>query len=277
MRRPTAHTLARLLSPKSLYQRAHQAHYQDAGHGFDAFGLNPDWVALVLGAMEPIYKRYFRVTSYGAEHIPATGAAILAANHSGSLPFDGMMLWADVLHQTEPPRVPRVVMDHFVGLLPFVGALFARAGGVGGSRGNMHALLDAGELVGVFPEGVPGVGKRFSERYQLQAWRAGHVEMAIRHQVPVVPVAFVGPEEQMPQLARLPIRAFGAPYLPITATPLPLPVHYHVHYGRPIDFGRYAPAQADDPQIVRAGAEEVKAAVQSLIDAGLAARKGVFA
>ena len=251
--------------------------FSDAGHGYDPFGLHPDGVAFGLVATRLLYERWFRVDSRGAENIPRAGGAILAANHSGTLPFDAAMLWADVVRHTDPPRVPRPVMDHFVGELPIVGTIFSRAGGVGGSRGNTRALLEAGELLLVFPEGTEGIGKPFRDRYRLQGWRVGHAELAIRYGVPVIPVGLVGAEEQLPQVARLPISLFGAPYLPVAATPFPLPVHYHVRYGEPIALHeRYEPDRADDPAVASAAAEEVRAAVEALIARGLSERPGVF-
>ena len=102
--------------------------------------------------------------------------------------------------------------------------LFARCGVVGGSRGNAKALLEAGEMLMIFPEGTPGIGKPFSDRYQLQEWRQGHCELAIRHSAPVVPVGIIGPEEQMPQVGLIKgLKAFGVPHLPVPATPFPLP------------------------------------------------------
>jgi len=273
-----ARLLSSALGGSEVRERASRLHFPDAGHGYDQFGLHPDFVALgeVIGS--PAYDRYFRVKSYGHHNIPSTGPGILAGNHSGVLPFDGMMMWVDVLRNTEPPRVVRPVADYFVPALPFLSTLFARCGVVGGSRGNARALLLAGELLQIFPEGTPGIGKPFSERYQLQEWRQGHCELAIRFGAPVVPVGIVGPEEQMPQLVRLPIRMGGIPYLPVPATPLPLPVRYHIHYGEPVRVDQeYDPSDADDPEKVAAAALRVKAAVQELLDQGLREREGVFA
>lgn len=252
----------------------------DAGHGFDAFGLNRQWVDFGVGLMRGMYDYWFRVKSYGHAHIPASGPVIVAANHSGTLPFDAMMLWADIVQKSEPLRVPRIVADHFVPNLPFVSTLFSRTGAVGGSRGNMQRLLKRGELVGVFPEGTPGIGKSFWERYQLQPWRVGHVELALKCRAPVVPVGIVGAEEQMPQLGKLPVgsKLFGAPYLPITLTPLPLPVRYHIRYGEPLRLHeRFDPAYAAEPEVLAEGAELVAAEVRRLLDEGLRERRGVFA
>jgi 1-acyl-sn-glycerol-3-phosphate acyltransferase len=165
-----------------------------------------------------------------------------------------------------------------VPLLPIMSTFFSRTGAIGGTRENFRKVLDAGELLLVFPEGTEGIGKPFSKRYELQSWRVGHAELAIRHQVPVVPVAVIGAEEQWPQIARLDrVKLFGAPFLPVPATPLPLPVHYHIYYGEPLALHEgLDPFAADDPAVVTAAALRVRDAVAALIERGLAERPGVF-
>lgn len=274
-----ANALAAATLPEDERDRLSALHFHDEGHGYDAFGLHPDFVALGDGIGWKLYKHYFRVKSYHPEHIPKTGPAILAGNHSGNIPIDGMMLWMDVLQQTDPPRVARPIADHFVSTLPFVSTFFARGGVVGGSRGNARKLLEGGELLMIFPEGTPGIVKPWAERYQLRRFRQGHAELAIRHGAPIVPVGFVGGEEQLPQLtsSRRLGKLLDIPALPIPAVPFPLPVRYHIHYGEPIHVEReFSPSDADDPEIVDAVARRVQAAVQDLLTQGLKLRKGVF-
>ena len=77
---------------------------------------------------------------------------------------------------------------------------------------------------------------------------------------------------------RAAIQMAGLPFIPVTLTPLPMPVHYHIHYGAPIRTDlEYRPEHADDPAAVREASARVKAAVQALLDKGLAERKGIFA
>lgn len=240
--------------------------------------MQPEWVRATVASSRFLYERYFRVTSHGIENVPLDGAVILAANHSGMLPIDGAMLYLDLVRGLDPPRVPRLVADLFVPRLPFVFTYFNRIGTVGGDRRTMHHLLEEGEMVVVFPEGTPGIGKPFRDRYKLQPFRVGHAELALRHRAPVVPVAIIGAEEQWPQLARIErFHLFGAPYLPVPATPLPMPVHFHVWYGEPLALHeRWSPEQADDPSVTEQAAEIVRTAVQLLIERGLEERKGVF-
>jgi 1-acyl-sn-glycerol-3-phosphate acyltransferase len=131
----------------------------------------------------------------------------------------------------------------------------------------VHQLLERGELLLIFPEGTVGIGKGRAERFRLREWRVGHVEMAIRHRAPVVPVAVVGPDEQYPLVWRVPLKPFGAPYLPISPHLVPLPVRYVIRYGEPIAVHEgHTVADADDPVVVQAAAERVRLAEQALID-----------
>jgi len=124
---------------------------------------------------------------------------------------------------------------------------------------------------------VPGIAKHFKDRYHLQDWRVGHVELAIRHRAPVVPVGVVGAEEQMPQIGRIPIQVAGLPFIPITLTPVPCPcatTSSTAPHPRP----RGLPPRAGRRSRRRArGRRRVKAAVQALVDQGLSERTGIFA
>jgi 1-acyl-sn-glycerol-3-phosphate acyltransferase len=269
-----ARKIAKLLNRKREDQL--DLSFTDAGHGYDIFGLNKDYVAFGDAIVRWIYEDYFRVKSIDNHNIPASGAAILAANHSGTLPIDAMMIWEDVLRNTTPNRAVRSITDHFVPTLPFFSTLFARCGAVGGSRGNAQALLEAGELLSIFPEGVPGISKLYSKKYQLQTWRKGHCALSIRFRAPVIPVGIIGAEEQMPTIAHIPAPK-PLPDIPIPITPIPLPVRYYIIYGEPIAFHEeFSPEDADNPEIVLAAAARVKAAVEVLIARGLKERVGVF-
>lgn len=264
--------------PADIRARIDELEFDDRGHGFDVFGMSRAGVATGLALSRFLYDVWFRVESNGIEHIPVTGAVVVACNHSGFLPLDAMMVGTDILRRGPRSRAARVVLDHFVPNLPWINVLFQRAGAVAGSRANCRAILASGGMLVVFPEGTPGIGKGFDKRYQLQPFRPGHAELAIRHRAAIVPTAVVGAEESWPQLTRFDrIRLFGAPYLPVPLTPLPLPVRFHLWYGEPIDVAsRYEPADSDRPDVVAALADEVRDRVAELLARGRAARSGWF-
>lgn len=279
-----ARRIARSLLGRDEVERLETVPLQDEGHGYDIFGAHRATRTFFTAAMAPIYDKWFRVEAFGRKNIPSEGPVVIAANHSGAIPMDAAMVLCDLNRFLDPPRLVRPLADHFVRGLPLAGALFARFGVVGGSRRNADEVLRRGGAVLVFPEGVPGIGKNFNERYQLKPFRRGHAELALRNGAPIVPTAVVGAEEQYIQVAKLP-GIMGTPHVPITPFfPLlgpvglvPLPVKYRIYYGEPIYFHeRYERRDADDPEVLMSLAAEVQGRVAELIEQGLDERNGWF-
>jgi 1-acyl-sn-glycerol-3-phosphate acyltransferase len=139
----------------------------------------------------------------------------------------------------------------------------------------------------VFPEGVKGTGKPFSERYRLQRFgRGGFVEVALRTGSPIVPVAVVGAEEIYPKLAdSKPLaKLLGAPFVPITPTlpwlgPLgliPLPSRWRIEFCEPIDLSEYPPEAADDRALLFEISERVRDTIQEQLYEALVRRGSAF-
>ena len=95
-------------------------------------------------------------------------------------------------------------------------------------------------------------------------------------------VGIVGPDEQFPLVFRLPMSAFGSPYVPLSlfpvpVVPLPMPVRYHIRYGAPLTWrDRFVPTDADRPERVAVAANETRAAVAQLIEQARRERQGLF-
>ncbi|MCZ7581926.1 MAG: 1-acyl-sn-glycerol-3-phosphate acyltransferase [Deltaproteobacteria bacterium] len=165
--------------------------------------------------------------------------------------------------------------------------MFARIGQVVGARRNFNDLLSNDELLAIFPEGTKGLGKPFSRRYQLARFNVGFIESALRYKAPIVPIAVVGAEEQLPMVGNLkPIaRLFNFPYFPITPFfpllgpigMLPMPVQYHIYYGKPLHFyEEYSAETINEPEKVRMLAHQVQMTIQDMLIAGLDQRQSVF-
>jgi 1-acyl-sn-glycerol-3-phosphate acyltransferase len=246
-------------------------------YGVDPYGFDIDFTVSAVAPFLWLYRKYFRVTLHGIEHVPADGRLLLVANHSGQLPFDAAMIEVALLIDMDPPRIARALVERWVPTLPFVAPFYARLGQVVGTPENCRRLLAAEEALLVFPEGVRGLNKTFDARYKLQAFSTGFMRLALEAGAPIVPIAVVGAEEQAPALVDLkPLaKLLGLPAFPITPylLPLPLPVHYHLHFGEPLRFT--GSPDAEDADLERQ-AGEVRAAVQRLVDQGLAQRPGVF-
>jgi len=269
--------LDRLIGEDERRRIAALAHLVEGETPFDRYGFSPDTTKSAFPFFHLLYRAYFRVKSEGHEHVPSEGPAVLVGNHGGILPFDAAMGVVDVLLHTDPPRLARAIVDRWAGSLPWVNVFYARVGQVIGTRENFSDLLDDGQLVLVFPEGIEGIRKTITQRYRLQAFRVGFIEQALRARAPIIPMAFIGSDDQAPILYDLkPLaRRLGLPTLPITPTfpwlgpvgLLPYPVSYRIVYGEPLNFHeRFGPEGADDARLVRYLANQVRRTVQVLID-----------
>jgi len=255
----------------------------------DPYGMDRELIEIVRPFLRFMYSTWWRVKAEGLEHVPADGRALLVANHSGVLPWDGAMIAMAVgdEHPVRPDRVVRSLHLHWFSTIPFVAPALAAMGQVPGLPENAVRLLENDELVCVFPEGLKGVGKLYKDRYKLARFgRGGFVQAALRARAPIVPVAVVGAEEIYPMLANAaPLaRLIGFPYFPITPFfpwlgPLgviPLPTRWSITFGEPISTEMYGPEAADDPLTVLGLAEMVRERIQTTIDAKLAERSSLF-
>jgi 1-acyl-sn-glycerol-3-phosphate acyltransferase len=254
----------------------------------DDFGLDPAYEARVQPLLDALYARYFRVSLTGAANIPTDGPALLVCNHSGTLPWDGVMLKTALRHARPRRRGLRWLIDDFVFHSPFLGSFLNRIGAVRACQENAERLLARGELLAVFPEGVKGIGKPWGERYKLERFgRGGHIKLALRSSVPVLPLAIVGAEETYPLLYKLRVfsKLLGVPFIPITPLfpwlgPLglvPLPSRWHIAVGEPMrELERLGKDAAEDSVLVNEHNGRLRAKVQSLVDQARSLRGPAF-
>jgi 1-acyl-sn-glycerol-3-phosphate acyltransferase len=244
-----------------------------------------DLVRAILPFGQWIYKWYWRVDTEGIENIPTEGAAVLACNHSGTIPVDGAMLKIAVL--TEHGRNPWLLAADLVFRFPILRELTKAAGNMRASRDETLPLLRKGELVGVFPEGFKGIGKGWAKRYQLQRFgRGGFVQVAMDTGAPIIPTAIVGAEEAFPMMYNVKsiASALKLPYFPITPFfpalgplgILPLPSKWIIAFGEPIPTAQYGPEGADDLQGVLEITERVRQTVQGMLAESLSKRRSAF-
>ncbi|HSE04102.1 MAG TPA: lysophospholipid acyltransferase family protein [Methylomirabilota bacterium] len=164
-----------------------------------------------------LLRRLFDLRIEGAERLPAAGPFILAANHHNYL--DGVVLGVAV-----PRPIAFLVMPRVFQATPLHPPFHRRIGSIPvrlerpdpGAIKRVLQVLDAGRVVGIFPEGP------FSQEGRLVRGQPGTAMVALRAGVPVVPAAIEGTYEALRG------RRF---YLP-RRRPLA------VRFGEPIHFGR---------------------------------------
>ncbi|MFF3555907.1 lysophospholipid acyltransferase family protein [Streptomyces tsukubensis] len=254
----------------------------------DEFGYDKELTDQVLmSLLRPLYDKYFRVEVKGIENIPAEGGALVVANHSGTLPLDGLMLQVAVHDRHPAGRHLRLLAADLVFMLPVVNELARKAGHTLACAEDAERLLERGEVVGVMPEGFKGIGKPFGERYKLQRFgRGGFVSTALRAGVPIVPCSIVGAEEIYPMIgnAKTLARVLGLPYFPVTPTfpllgPLgavPLPTKWTIQFGEPIPTDGYPAEAAEDPMLMFNLTDQVREQIQHTLYKLLVQRRSVF-
>ncbi|MEU0053216.1 lysophospholipid acyltransferase family protein [Streptomyces sp. NPDC006184] len=195
----------------------------------------------------PWLRLVFRPRIEGLEHVPASGAAIIAGNH---LSFADHFLMPAILKRritflakaeyfTGPGVKGRLTASFFrgAGQIPV-----DRSGKEAGRTAIREGLgvLGRGELLGVYPEGTR------SHDGRLYKGKVGVAVMALRAGVPVVPCAMIGTFEAQP---------------PGRVVPRIRPVT--IRFGRPLDFSRYA-GMEQEKAVLRAITDEIMYAVLAL-------------
>lgn len=243
-------------------------------YGYDPWGFHADVARRALLIMTLFYRYYFRVQTYGIENMP-DGRLLLISNHAGQIAIDATMIGVATVLEADPPRPVRGMGEYWLPTIPFFNVFMARAGGVVGTPKNCLDILEHGEAVIAFPEGVRGMNKPFSQRYQLQEFGYGFMRLALQTDTPIVPIAVVGSEEQAPSLGNFePLaRLLGMPAFPLVATPIPLPVRYHIYFGEPMEFrGNHN----DEDEVIGKKVDQVKSRIDDMLQTGLKRRTSIF-
>jgi 1-acyl-sn-glycerol-3-phosphate acyltransferase len=145
-----------------------------------------------------VFRLLFPLRVRGAEHVPASGPVILIANHiSGLDPFalaKACPRWPHFLAKEELFRIPgfSYVIRQW-GAIP----IDRFAADVGSARAALQ-VLRADEVLAIFPEGTRSVTG------ELQDFRPGTVNLALKRRVPVVPAAISGTNKVLRKGAMLP-------------------------------------------------------------------------
>jgi 1-acyl-sn-glycerol-3-phosphate acyltransferase len=197
----------------------------------------------------PLLHAVFRPWVRGEQHLPETGAAILASNHlsfsdSFFLPLvvqRRVTFLAKADYFTGPGLKGWLTAGFFrgVGQLPV-----DRSGGVASEAALRTGLrvLRRGELLGIYPEGTRSPDGR------LYRGKTGVARMALEAKVPVLPVAMIDTDKVQPPGRVIPkLGRIG------------------VVIGEPLDFSRYDGMEGDR-LVLRSITDEIMYALMTLSD-----------
>jgi 1-acyl-sn-glycerol-3-phosphate acyltransferase len=151
--------------------------------------------------LTPVVRAAYRLEVRGHEHVPASGPLVVAANHESML--DPFVLAAAI------PRSIRYLAKAELWRLPLLPWWLGSVEAIPVQRGRSDgdaiaaalAALEAGEVVGIFPEG--GVGRE-------GPWLRGAARVALATGAPLLPVRLLDTRKALgrssiglPQLAAL--------------------------------------------------------------------------
>jgi 1-acyl-sn-glycerol-3-phosphate acyltransferase len=175
--------------------------------------------------LTPVVRLCVRVHVEGRDHVPRRGAVILAANHRSFLDsiFIPLVVSRRVTFVAKAEYFDDAKTAWFfksAGQIPI-----RREGGSASERALASAteVLREGKVFAIYPEGTR------TRDGLLHRGHTGVARLALRCNVPVVPVGLVGTDEVQPVDARVPA----------------LFRHVTVRFGEPVDPGRYEGREQD--------------------------------
>lgn len=212
----------------------------------DPWGFNINTIEKALKILMPAYFNYFKVRTFGTENIQDK-PYIFVSNHTGQVPIDASLISIAVAMEAQNPRILHGMVDRFVYKMPFLGDLYSQIGAILGDRANSIHLLDKGESILVFPEGVQGVSKNTIDFYKLQKFTNGFYRIALSKKVQIIPVTVIGAEEMFPLVfhTKFLSKSIGIPSIPLMSNYFPLPSPIDIYFGKPIDVADLNPDAPD--------------------------------
>lgn len=254
---------------------------------------DPKTIADLMPIWGWFYDHYFQVKTDGWEHIP-DGQVLLVGSHNGGLAApDMVMMMYDWFRHFGTERLAYGLMHPSAWIVYQPAAqVIAKAGAIRANPNMAIAALKKGASVLVYPGGAQDVFRTYAERDKIEfAGRKGFIKLALRQEVPIVPLISKGAHETIIVIAEIyqqvkqlhdqglfrwifdldpqvfPIY-LGLPWgLALGPLPnFPLPSQIQTRVCRPIIFERYGQEAAGDRHYVQECYDQVVTEMQKELD-----------
>jgi 1-acyl-sn-glycerol-3-phosphate acyltransferase len=263
---------------------------------FDGWSLDerdPEVIKFFLPVWEWLYDHYFQVKTDGWHHLPAKGKMLVVGSHNGGIIVPDMFMFMyDWFRRFGPERLAYGLMHPTVWKVsPEIARLAVNCGAVIAHPKMAMGALQRDAAVLVYPGGAEDAFRPHSLRHQIHfAGRKGFIKLALREEVPIVPIISTGAHDSLIILADFyqqirQLHEWGMPWLlgidpvvfpiylglpwglgigPLPHIPLPLPIHTRVC--APIVFDRYGRGAAGNRDYVDECYEKVRSKMQQELD-----------
>ncbi|QDA61370.1 lysophospholipid acyltransferase family protein [Hymenobacter jejuensis] len=182
--------------------------------------------------LQMLDRIWFRSKLVGFEDFPQRNnperPLIFASNHSGmAFPWDAMVALAHLMRcLPKPSDLPRPLsapmLSQSVLMNPFlVKNFWKKCGCVDATTLNFETMMYyTDHNLMLYPEGVPGIGKGFNRKYQLQRLATSMIRLGIQHRTDIVPFYTINGEYLNPfayswRWLNDKTKKIGIPFLPL--------------------------------------------------------------
>jgi WS/DGAT/MGAT family acyltransferase len=151
----------------------------------------------LMNAQAPLWNTlmdyYFRLEIDGWERLPDDPSLLIGIHSGGPLTMDAWTVALAWWRHFEEGRSLHGTAHDVLMSAPGLGTYFRRMGTISPSRENIGAAFEKGDDVILWPGGEVDAYRSFSKRDQaVLGGRTGFIRLAIREQVPIVPMATIG-------------------------------------------------------------------------------------
>ncbi|HCF59165.1 MAG TPA: hypothetical protein DFS52_14375 [Myxococcales bacterium] len=253
---------------------------------------DPGYVEQLMPLFGALSDLYYRAEAAGTEHL-SDRASLIVSTHNGGAALPDTIAFLVAWHRRFGAQAPLHGLVHKIVLrLPGLRTMVPKLGGLPASHESGQAVLTADRPLLVMPGGDLDALKPFRERHTVTFGpRRGFIRLALRNQVPIVPVVSVGAHEtflvlndgrwlaklsgleRLMRVKTVPL-ALSFPFgLTLAGVPsIPLPSKIKMKVLPPIELHEKRTA-AEDPRVVERCFEHVRATMQRELDALAAGRK----
>jgi 1-acyl-sn-glycerol-3-phosphate acyltransferase len=234
----------------------------------------------------PLMDYWFRMEMEGWDRLPDPPALLIGIHTGAPFVWDAWTVGVQWWRRFGSERVLHGTAHDALMAAPLVGSYFRKMGVLPAAPDSITAALAAGHDVALWPGGEVDSLRPWTDRDKaILGGRTGFVKLAIRSGVPIVPIATIGGADSMPVLLRgrrlarwlqldkvarlkvFPI-AISAPWGigPAMLPEIPLPTKIRTAFLDPIHLDSN-PDRANDDEYVQAKYDEVRASIQTGMDA----------
>ncbi len=265
-----------------------RAYKEDPAH-FDGMSLtrrDPAYLGDFLPLLEPVARYYFQLDARGFDRVDAATPFIAVGNHNGGINSPDTAMALREWYRQHDVQSPFFALIHpGIFAVPYLNVHAMKVGGIAATAKMAVKVLERGAPLLMYPGGGDDAYKPYHRRHEILFFgRDAFVRMALKYDVPVVPIVSIGAHETLIVLDdgverakllgldklgidRLPA-TYSLPYGFSLGTPLNIPFRTHItlEMGEPMHFSDGGRNSHKDPDYVKHCYDVVVRTMQAMQD-----------